>query len=299
MRIARRRFLMITAAAACLPKTAYPKPLWRGIALGAAAQVSVAGTGQDRAILQAIQAELEEVEALFSLYRPTSALSRLNAEGQLRAPPQAFLDLMALCAQAHDASEGRFDPTVQRLWRALATGGDTQAARATLGWEKVRVTPHLITLAPGQALTFNGIAQGYATDRITARLALFGLDEALVHIGEYSARGGPYHIGMVDPNEGLVSTINLSSGTLATSSPGVMRIGGEAHVLGPKGERPLWSTVTVEAAQAALADAASTAFCLMSVAQIERALKQDTGLRAVHLVDAQGRYRRLISARAE
>ena len=73
----------------------------------------------------------------------------------------------------HRATGGAFDPSVQPLWQALARGGDVEAARALTGWERVTIGQD-ITLAPGQALTFNGIAQGFATDVVTDLLASRG-----------------------------------------------------------------------------------------------------------------------------
>ncbi len=71
-----------------------------------------------------------------------------------------------------------------------------------------------------------------------------------------------------------------------------MRIGGRDHILHPRGGAAVWSTVTVVAGQAALADAASTAFCLMDVPAMRRA-RDRLGLHRVLYVDRNGDVRSL------
>ena len=60
--------------------------------------------------------------------------------------------ILALCDRLHRATDGRFDPIVQPLWRALAEGRDTEPARAANGWGRVRLGD-AVRLGAGQALT--------------------------------------------------------------------------------------------------------------------------------------------------
>ncbi|MCB2114774.1 MAG: FAD:protein FMN transferase [Rhodobacteraceae bacterium] len=284
----RRRFLQIAAAALAVPCTASAETRWEGVALGA--DVSVTLRGEPRAAeraLDGIAALLARMEREFSLFDPSSALCRLNTEGVLGPSPD-FLALCVTAASVHAATGGLFDPTVQPLWRALAEGRDPTAARAAIGWGRVGVSAGAITLQPGQALTFNGIAQGYATDRVRDLLAAEGFTEALVNIGEFAALGGPFRIGLADPSAGLLGWRHLASGAMATSSPAAMSVGGGSHILAPDGRAPLWSTVTVEADSAALADGLSTAFCLMDRAVIRKAADALPGVRGVTLVGPSG-----------
>ena len=99
---------------------------------------------------------------------------------------------------------------------------------------------------------------------------------------------------MADADHGLMSIFRLTGRAVATSSPGAQTIGGRAHILHPAQEvPPRWSTVSVTCEDAALADAASTAFCLMSEAQIEAALGRIGGLPRAHLVTLDGKLVRL------
>lgn len=280
----RRRFLSIAAACALYPGAGVASA--RRIAMGAEVQItlhgppSVTGPALDEAF-----ALLDGIERLFSLHR-ASALTRLNATGRLVPPPPGMVRLLTLCRDLHAVTEGLFDPSVQPLWQALATGADPAAARRAVGFDRVQIGADAVTLGTGQALTLNGIAQGWATDRVTEALAARGLRRALVNAGEFRALGGPWRIGIEDPQAGRLGMVTLDGGAVATSSPGAMALGGGAgHILNPLGDRPApWRTVSVMAPTAALADALSTAFCLATrdrIAAIRARLDVPVTVRAV------------------
>jgi len=296
MTLPRRRFLSISAAAltgALAPRTARGAGFtrWQGIALGAECEITLhAPPSQAQPALEAAHETLRAVEAQFNLYDPSSSLSLLNRTGALETPDPMFVELMALCDEVHGLTEGCFDPSVQPLWRALATGGDTSAARARVGWARVRWDDLAVRLAPDQALSFNGVAQGFATDRVTDVLAAHGLGALLVNIGEFRGTGGPWRVGLADPEHGLLGTRQISSGAIATSSPRALSLGaGMTHILDPRGRRkPRWSTVSVESETAALADALSTAMCLMTRHEITAVKSRSPALRRITLVDNAG-----------
>jgi thiamine biosynthesis lipoprotein len=286
MTLTRRRFLTISAAFAGLPATAQAHS-WEGRAFGADVSLTIRGPREaaDAALAEARKL-ITEVEQLFSLYDPTSSLSILNAAGVLHLPAPRFSNLMHAADTAFRLTDGLFDPTVQPLWAALAKGRDTASAVATIGWEKLWFDPDLITLGPSQALTFNGIAQGFATDLVTDALAARGLTDTLVNIGEYRATGGPWTLAIADPVQGILGHRTLTNGAIATSSPAATRIGAQGHILHPH-VRPRWSTVTVEAPNATLADSLSTAMVLATLDQIH-AIKTRADIPRVTLVDFNG-----------
>ncbi len=288
----RRRFLAISAAALCASPLRAEVTQWQAEALGGTLRVDLRGPrGLGAEIAAQIGAAIAEVEAAASLFRADSALPRLNAVGRLDDPPLALRDLLVLAGRVHAATQGQFDPTVQPLWRALAEGrgtADLALARASIGWDRVQVDGAGVRLAPGQALTLNGIAQGYAADRVRDLLRAAGYGTVLVDMGEFAARGGPFTLGVEDPDWGLLATRRLTDGAIATSSPAAMRLGAAFHILGPAGGTPHWSTVSVEAESAALADGLSTAFCLMPVQAIHATCARLQEVRRVTLVSAAG-----------
>ncbi len=92
--------------------------------------------------------------------------------------------------------------------------------------------------------------------------------------------GAPWSAVIAGPDGALLGATRLGDRALATSSPrGTLIGGGRAHILGQDGQPPLWSTVAVSAPQAAVADALSTAFCLMNRDEIDRALDAFPGAR--------------------
>ncbi|KHQ53383.1 FAD:protein FMN transferase [Mameliella alba] len=290
----RRRFLTISAAMALVPRgVAAEERRWTGRALGAEVSITLFGpVAQTEAALTTCTALLQEIEAEYSLYDPASSLSRLNRDGELPWPSPKMHFLMGLVGELHRMTRGRFDPTVQPLWQALAGGGDVTAARRAIGWQRVRASVEQITLAPGQALTLNGIAQGFATDLVTGVLEEQGFERALVQVGEMRGLGGPWRVGISDPDAGLVTTRDLRNRAIATSSPSALMLGDMGHILDPLGEAaPHWSTVSVEAGSAALADGLSTALVFADLDEVRRVKAETPGEIRVLLVDAEGNLR--------
>lgn len=276
--IPRRRFLALTACA-LIPNSGHAAT-WNGTGLGAALSMRLIGgtPQQTRRAFARVEQEITRIEAMASLHRDSS-LTRLNRDGHLAYPSAELADLLGLAGQVHAATGGIFDPTVQPLYRALATGQPPDHSQ--IGWERVKISAQEIRLDHGQALTLNGIAQGWAADRMAQILRDEGFTDALIDMGEVQAlgtRGGgnPWRAAVQTPDGETRAEVVLSDRALATSAPYGTRIGAQGlpHILGPQGQSPVWTTVSVSAPSAALADALSTAFCLMPTAAIERALQR-------------------------
>jgi len=298
----RRRFLAISAATVVLPGTlrpgdgraAAPVARWRGTALGAGAAMTLVGLDDTaaRPVFAALEAEIERLETLFSLYRADSALARLNRDGRLAAPAPEILELLSLSDALHRATEGAFDPTIQPLWQLHAqaasenrdpTAGELAEGLALSGWGKLRFSAREVAFArPGMAMTFNGIAQGYIADRVAALLRGRGLTDVLVDMGEIVALGrrpdgSAWRAGLATPEGAIVREVRLAERALATSAPlGTLldRAGRVGHILDPRSGRPggHWRLVSVAAGRAALADGLSTACCLLPRPAIDAAL---------------------------
>lgn len=303
----RRRVLFIGAAlagAALVPPamagSALPVARWRGVALGADAQLQLAGVSDTEAapVFAAVEREIARLEAVFSLYRADSAVSRLNATGVLDNPPPELLELLATARSVWHATGGLFDPTVQPLFRALAehvAGGATPGLRiedhladalALVGFDKVSFDTRAVRLArPGMALTFNGIAQGYLTDRVSQLLRGRGYSNILVDLGEIRAlgpgrHGGGWLVGLAGHGAtAMPQPIAVTDRAVATSAMHGTTVdakGTAGHILHPlKGTAPAYrEQVTVMDASATRADALSTAAVLMDDAAIETLRRQ-------------------------
>ena len=301
--LSRRRFLSIAACAAAVGAVplagAQARVTWRGVALGADVSITLDGPEPvTRPALARARLEIEAFESRFSLYRDESDLSRLNRQGSLPDLDPEWRDILSLCDRLYRVTGGLFDPTIQPLWQAHASGADIAAARALVGWDRVRLpdgSRRGVTLGTGQALSFNGIAQGAATDAVRRVLHDAGLSQVLVDIGETAALGGPFAIGAADPVHGVFARLDLTDTALAVSSPSALRLSDAAqHILDPSGRRHAgWSSVAVLAETAALADGLSTAACLMSEDELRSAAADLGSVRKLVLVDHSGSVRNL------
>jgi len=284
-KLSRRRFLSVSAGAATLALMGVARAeapdlyVWRGNALGAEAVIRLpAGAGAAGAAARAA-AEIARLERIFSLYQADSALSNLNRDGRLAQPDAELLECLSVCNNVHRATSGLFDPTVQPLWALHAeryaagqipTDAEIAETRRKVGWEKVRLDEDEVAIGPGMALTLNGIAQGYIADRVAGLLRAEGLDNLLVNTGEYRAvgatpAGAAWPITLAPSGRELA----LRDRALATSAPlGTTfdQAGMVGHILDPHTGRPVhsaWASVSISAGSAALADALSTAACLI------------------------------------
>ena len=292
----RRRFLSITAAAGTALATgvharALPVAQWQGHALGAGTSMKLAGleAADARPVFHAVELELERLERIFSLYRQDSEIVRLNTTGVLRAPAPELLSVLDLCNRLHRATGGAFDPTLQPLWMMLATKGqgasrqDLATARALVDWPGMTVSSDVIRFPRrGMALTLNGIAQGYVTDRINALLSQRGLRDILIDMGEIAARGhrpdgADWAVGVAMPDGRIVNRVSLRDRAIATSCPEGTLLdtkAGLGHILDTRtaAYSPKNRLVAVSSSQAAIADGLSTAGCLLSRQELDHAI---------------------------
>lgn len=282
MILTRRRFLTISAAAGLArPATAAS---WRGTALGAEATISISG-GLAGQAMNALRDTLRRIEESFSLFDPGSALSRLNASGEEEMPLD-FQRLWPDVVAAHELTDGLFDPTIQPRWQHLA-GGGTGTPRSS--FNGVQVAGRRVSLPAGGAMTLNGIAQGYATDRAFKLLTVMGFSAVTVNIGEFRTGADGARLAIAGPDRNL-ARVSLRDGAIATSSPEALLIGRVPHILHPWDTdfRPRWRTVSVESATASLADALSTALCLTPDTLLARKLKSGGEIRRAWMEDSDG-----------
>ena len=321
--VSRRRFIRISAAVAGLAvvpfasHAAEPSPdlvEWRGTLLGAVATVKLHHhdrRGAERLIAIAV-AEARRLERLFSLYLDDSALVTLNRTGVLLAPAPELVDILSLSQHFAALTGGRFDPTVQPLWTLYAdhfsrgdadpNGPPSETVRevlARVGYQRLSISRDRIVMPRGTAITLNGIAQGYVTDRIVDLLRSQGVRQSLVDMGEARAigtrpDGKPWDVAIEDPELAGRTAAMLPIIDRAVSTSGAYGFrfdpqGRFNHLFDPQsgGCAQRYRSVTTVAGNAAAADALSTAFSLMPESEI-RALLPRSEIERVHLIDAGG-----------
>jgi thiamine biosynthesis lipoprotein len=240
--------------------------------------------------------EADRLDAAWSLYRNDSAMTIVNRRAA-EAPVAVDPELFALLAHAEDLwrrTDGAFDITttpLSRCWGFVARDGrvpgdaEIDAARAIVGLNHVTLDGGARTVhfrVRGVELNLGAIGKGAAVDAIAGQLARRGLRHALVSAAGSSARaiGGRAGGFVVDVTSPLVerplARLRLRGGALGTSGIGLQSVVQDGrrfgHVLDPRTGWPASGVVsaTVVAADAATADALSTAMLIGGPSLAER-----------------------------
>lgn len=289
---------------------------WTGSALGAQVSIEIYHpdrTEAERLVHLCVQ-DVRRLEQQFSLYRPDSAICSLNRTGVLVSPDADMVALLRAALDFAALTDGAFDPTVQPLWNLYAAhfaqehpapGGPSAdkvaEALSKVGYRHLKVSADRIALLrPGSAITLNGIAQGYATDRVTETLRAAGLSTTLVNMGEIRALGAkpdgtPWQVGLADPDrpDQMSETIGLVDRAVATTAGSGFSFGPTGrftHLFDPHtGQNPSrYRSVSVIAPTATEADAFSTAFSMLPASRIREIVAARPNIQ-VHLTDANGK----------
>jgi thiamine biosynthesis lipoprotein len=303
----RRRFLQIAAfaaTAAAFPAVAaslrIPCHVRKGELLGAETEIRLfhPDARAANAAIDQCFAEARRLESIFSLQRPDSALSRLNRAGRLDHPPQELVALLERAMYFSRATDGAFDATVQPLWelylhhfsapivnREGPSPSDIARARAFVDYRAVQASERRIAFQrPGMAITLNGVAQGYITDRVSDLLRRRGFQRVLVNMGETRALGAhpdgsPWRVAIADPGKPWHSVLTLALEDCALATSGgygtVFDASGRFHHLfdphtGKSAQH--YRSVSVVAPDATTADGLSTGLCVLAPAAAQRAI---------------------------
>ena len=282
------------------------------VGLGATLSMRVAHRDPLRAqrALDAGVATIRHIEAQMSLFDPSSALSRLNRDGVLHNPHPDLLKLLRIAQSVSSRSHGAFDVTVQPLWQVfesaqrsatLPSDVAVRQARARVGWQALDISVERIRFTkPGMSVTLNGIAQGYAADRVRQQFQASGIAQALINTGEWTALGQPneqqgWTLGIASPRDEsmLMASLRMDGRSIATSADNQTFFSRDLknhHIFDPlTGYSPLdLAGVTVAAHSCTMADALTK---VMFVAGMQQALVLAQHWHVdVLLVDKAGRW---------
>jgi thiamine biosynthesis lipoprotein len=265
-----------------------------GPTMGTTYTVKVAAppTSLDGARLRAtIDAVLAQIDGSMSGYRRDSEVARFNASASTQWY-EVSADLAAVVQAALDIgakSDGAFDITVAPLVAAWGFGpagepkilpNAEQLAQiaASVGYRKLHVQldpPALRKDVAELSIDLNGIAPGFAVDRLAERLAALRAENFMIDIGGeirasgHNARGEPWHIAIerpVDTQRAPYAGVWLNGASVSTS--GEYRDYYErdgrrySHTIDPRTRQPLDrapGSVVVIAASTTLADGWATA----------------------------------------
>ena len=250
--------------------------------------------GQNAHAVGAATAALDEadrLEALLTVFRDTSEISRLNrvarTGGEAIDVDPAVVGLLHRCRALHAATGGAFDITstpLSRCWGFLKREGRLPSpeaiaeARSQVGMDRVRFheaePERRISFAPPVELNLGSIGKGYALDRMGVLLRRRGVEDALLSaggssmlaIGDDGGEGWPIDLRPRRVARSRVARVRLRNAALATSGAGEQFVEVDGvrygHVIDPRTGWPASGVLSasVITCDAATADALSTAF---------------------------------------
>lgn len=281
-----------------------------GIAFGTTVTLTALHADAERleAGLDAAWAEIVEVQKAANLFDPGSALSRLNRDGYIENAPFALIELLTAAQGVSALTNGAFDITVQPLWTLYETAhragrlpqeAELAAVRDLIGYRNVHIQGTNVRLmTSGMALTLNGIAQGYATQRCLDALAAHGIADAFLNTGEVGVAGTrdgvqPWTAAIAHPRRAgeYIALARPLAGVLATSGDYATSFTDDFaanHIFDPQSLHSprRMASASVIAKSGAHADALATAMMVMN-AEVSVALAQRLGIEVL-LVDKQG-----------
>ena len=210
-----------------------------------------------------------------------------------------FATVMRAAREIAEASDGAFDPSAGPLVDAWGFGPpgpraqapaveELAAARARIGWQRLRMDGERLLQPGGIALDLSAIAKGYAVDHLAALLEARGIAHYLVEIGgELRGQGckpdgGPWWVALESPPHAVLPETVIALDGLAVASSGDYRrhadygAGPVAHSVDPRTGLPLANGIaalSVVHASAMQADAWSTA---LGVLGVERGIRMAT-----------------------
>jgi thiamine biosynthesis lipoprotein len=238
---------------------------------------------------QLLTADLADVDAACSRFRPDSELCSLSSGGRPAEVSPLLAEAIAVALRAARLTDGDVDPTVgaamaavgyDRDFARMATEGPgvKLTVREVPGWRHIKLVGRTLIVPPGVRLDLGATAKAWAADRSAARIAARVGGGVLVSLGGDIAVAGPapstgWQVRVQDvtgapddPPGGPYAQIAIRDGGLATSSTAARRWrrGGDVlhHILDPRTglpAEPVWRTVSVAAGSCADANAASTA----------------------------------------
>ncbi len=188
------------------------------------------------ATIEAVLAEMRRVDQDMSTYKPTSEVSKVNAEAA-KGPVRISDELFELLTQALEYSrltEGAFDITYASVgylydFRKQVRPDDEAIARALPGinYRHVMLDPKARTvrfMRDGVRIDLGGIGKGHAVDRGIQILQRNGIAHGLVTAGGDSRIigdrfGNPWVIGIRHPDrtDEVIARIPLEDAAISTS----------------------------------------------------------------------------------
>ncbi len=233
----------------------------------------------------AVFTEIDRLEEELSRYKPGSDIWRVNnlSKGERAPVGLAAMDCLGLAKAVHEETNGAFDITVGPLMKIFRnddgtprtpTAEEVEEARARVGMHVFQLDDDgFVTVQVDYPLLdLGGIGKGYALDQAVATLNDWSIANALLNAGDSSILA----IGKPLGDDGWIVTVgNKEKQPLRLSDRAVSGTGFQVkgnHIMNPRTMQPVTmraERVWASAPTAALSDALSTAFTVMTRAEID------------------------------
>ena len=256
--------------------------------------------------------EIDRVEGALSRFIESSDVTQLNRAGAgttVRLGVYGF-ECIEAAAQVHADTGGAFDVTIGPLlacWRnpdkspRTPTEAELAAARACVGMSRLeldRATLSVRVGGDGMRVDLGGIGKGYALDQAAVILNDWDIESALISGGGSTvlALGPPpdeagWPVGVGGSGNTVPTPWRIRLREQALSGSGLQQLG--RHIFDPrtgrptKGPRATWAVCP----SAAVADALSTAFMVLSRDEVDRYCRDHADTFAMLLVERAGASR--------
>ncbi len=239
------------------PNLKYYRSAFKAMGTPCEIQLFARNEAEAKSASDAVMADVQRLEALYSRYKNDSFLSEINRvaalAGSIRVDDEtaSLLDYALAC---YEQSDGLFDITsgiLRHAWKfgegKLPETGFIDSLLDKVGWHKVAWRRPLLSFSvPGMEIDFGGVVKEYAVDRAATLCFTHGIRHGVINLGGDikvvgpRADGSPWRVGIRHPRNqsGLLDTLLLYDGALASSGDyerciiaNGVRYG---HVLNPK-----------------------------------------------------------------
>ena len=243
------------------------------------------GQNADAALDEAV-AEIERLDALWSIASSDGEIARLNAEKQITASA----DTLALLTRAKEisaATDGLFSTTIAPLMEAWGfTSGDYRvpdgvelsALLAHVDDEEIAISDSTVTIPADAKVDLGGIAKGFTSARVMEIFHENGIKNGILSLGGNvqalgtKPDGSLWRVGLQDPADerALFATLELADKAVITSGAYERNFEHDGvvyhHIIDPRTGYPAengLSSVTIVSDDGTLADGLSTALYIM------------------------------------
>ena len=238
------------------------------------------------AALDAAVAEIERLDALWSIASSDGEIAQLNAEKQITASA----DTLALLTRAKEisaATDGLFSTTIAPLMEAWGfTSGDYRvpdeaelsALLAHVDDEEIAISDSTVTIPADAKVDLGGIAKGFTSARVMEIFRENGVENGILSLGGNvqalgtKPDGSLWRVGLQDPADerALFATLELADKAVITSGAYERNFEQNGivyhHIIDPRTGYPAesgLSSVTIVSDDGTLADGLSTALFIM------------------------------------